>query len=125
MKEIKSFIERAERYLRSAKLLLQDGDYASSISRSYYLMFYLAEALLLTKNLSFSSHQGVISAFGKNFVKTGIFEKEFSKILAQSFEKRQLAEYETGLEISQEETEELLNKAEKFLKKARKYLEKN
>ncbi len=124
MKEYQSYLKRSARYIKSAKLLLRDGDYSSSISRSYYAMFYLAEALLLIHDLSYSSHKGVISAFGKHFVKTGIFEKEFSKTLAQSFEKRQLAEYETGVEISQEEAEEILIKAEKFLKKARKYLEK-
>ena len=38
-------------------------------------MFFLAEAVLLTKGLRASSHKGVISLFGKHFVKTGIFEK--------------------------------------------------
>jgi len=36
-------------------------------------MFYTVEALLLSQNLTFSKHSAVISAFGKNFVKTGIF----------------------------------------------------
>ena len=57
MKEIESLIERANRYLRSAELLLKGGDYESSVSRTYYAMFYSVQALLLTKNLSFSSHK--------------------------------------------------------------------
>ena len=44
--------------------ILKEGDYESSVSRTYYAMFYCAQAILLTKNLSFSSHKGVISAFG-------------------------------------------------------------
>ena len=84
MKEINSLIERAKRYLKSAEILLEEGDYESSVSRTYYAMFYSAQAMLLTKNLSFSSHKGVISAFGEYFVKTGIFPKEMGKELEVS-----------------------------------------
>jgi len=63
MKEIKSLIERAKKYLKSAEILLEKGDYESSVSRTYYAMFYSTQAMLLTKDLSFSSHKGVISAF--------------------------------------------------------------
>jgi len=63
-REIKSLVEKAKKYLRSAEMLLKEGDYESSVSRTYYAMFYCAQAMLLTKNLSFSSHKGVISAFG-------------------------------------------------------------
>ena len=44
--------------------LLIDGDHKSSVSGAYYAMFHSAEAVLLTKNLSFSSYRDVISAFG-------------------------------------------------------------
>jgi len=70
MTEIDSLIKRAKRYIKSAELLLNDKDYEFSVSRTYYAMFYAAQAALLTKNLSFSSHKGVISAFGKHFIKT-------------------------------------------------------
>lgn len=94
MKEVNSLIERAKRYLKSAEILLEEGDYESSVSRTYYAMFYSAQALLLTKNLSFSSHKGVISAFGEYFIKTDIFPKEMGKELNKAFEKRQIGDYE-------------------------------
>ena len=81
MKEAMALIKRAERYLKSAEILLKDEDYESSVSRTYYAMFYSAQAALLTKKLSFSSHKGVISAFGEHFVKTGVFPKEFGREL--------------------------------------------
>ena len=74
MKEADSLIKRAMKYLKSARLLLENGDYESSVSRAYYAMFYSTEAILLTKDLSFSSHKGVISAFGEYFIKEDIFE---------------------------------------------------
>lgn len=90
MKEIEALIQKAERYLKSAELLLADGDYESSVSRTYYAMLYCAQAALLTKQLSFSSHKGVISLFGEYFIKTGIFSKDMSKELSRAFTKRQL-----------------------------------
>lgn len=117
MKEIKSLMERAEKYLRSAKILLKEGDYESSVSRTYYAMFYCAQAMLLTKNLSFSSHKGVISAFGEQFVKTGIFPKEMGRELNRAFEKRQMGDYEYTFVISKNEAEEMLESGKKFVEK--------
>lgn len=103
MKEVKSLIKRAKRYLKSAEILLNEGDYESSVSRTYYAMFYSVQALLLTQNLSFSSHRGVISAFGKYFIKTGIFPKDMGRELNRAFEKRQISDYEYTFVISEEE----------------------
>lgn len=117
MKEINSLIERAKRYLKSAEILLEEGDYESSVSRTYYAMFYSAQAMLLTKNLSFSSHKGVISAFGEQFVKTGVFPKEMGRELNKAFEKRQIGDYEYTFVISKMEAKEILENGEKFIEK--------
>lgn len=115
MKEIKSLIERAKKYLKSTEILLKEGDYESSVSRTYYAMFYSAQAVLLTKNLSFSSHKGVISAFGEHFVKTGIFPKEMGRKLNRAFEKRQIGDYEYTFVISKTEAEEIFENGKEFV----------
>ena len=79
MSEIESLLKRADRYLVTAEVLVREGDYESSVSRSYYAMFFSAQALLFSKDLSYSSHKMTISAFGEHFVKTGIFSKEMGK----------------------------------------------
>ncbi|MBI2266736.1 MAG: HEPN domain-containing protein [Armatimonadetes bacterium] len=123
MKEISLLLERAAKYIRSSGLLLRDGDYESSVSRSYYAMFYAAEALLLIKNLSFSSHKGVISAFGEHFVKTGVLPREMGRELNRAFEKRQLGDYEYTFVISEHEAAEILNNSAAFVNMVEKYLE--
>ena len=85
MKEINELLKRSGTFINSAKLLLDNGDFDSSVSRSYYAMFFAAEALLLTKELEFSSHRGTLSAFGQHFIKTGIFPKEMSRALYEAF----------------------------------------
>lgn len=69
-------LDRSDRYLRSAMLLLDDGDAASSVSRSCYAMFHAAQAALLTRDIDAASHRGVISTFGETFIKEGPLEPE-------------------------------------------------
>lgn len=85
MRETQALIAKARRYLRSAELLLRDGDYASSVSRGYHAMFYCAEAALPTEDLTFSSRRGVIAAFGEHFIKTGVFPREMGRDLNRAF----------------------------------------
>jgi uncharacterized protein (UPF0332 family) len=117
MKEIESLIQRATKYLQSAEMLLKEQDYESSVSRTYYAMFYSAEAILLTQNLSYSSHKGIISAFGEHFVKSGVFPKEMGRELNRAFEKRQIGDYGHKFVISEEEAEEILVGGKEFVEK--------
>ena len=41
----------------------------------------------------YSKHAGVKSHFDRNYVKTGMFTKEYSQILHKSFERRQVSDY--------------------------------
>ena len=95
MKEdIKALIAKAEKSIGAAKELLEKDYFDFAISRSYYAMLYCAQALLLAKDLSYSKHSAVISAFGKEFVKSGEFSEELHKNLIQAFKERQKSDYE-------------------------------
>ena len=123
MKEIRNFIEKAEKFLTTAEHALDIGDYDSCVSRSYYEMFFVAEATLLTKGLTASSHKGVISLFGENFVKTGIIERDFGKALTDAHDKRLVGDYGIGFIVTEEEAKDLLETAQNFVQKLKSYLE--
>ena len=122
MKEIDSLLERSKRYVKSAKLLVKDKDFESAVSRAYYAMFYCAEALLLARDLSYSSHKSVISGFGEQFVKTGIFDKKMSKALTRAFEKRQVSDYDSAFTLSEKDAMTVLDEAQEFEEIANRYL---
>lgn len=124
MKKVGTLIERATRAIASAELLLKENDYDGSVSRSYYAMFYAAEALLLTKGLSFSSHKSVISLYGEHFVRTGIFKHDIGKKLKKAFERRLKADYSFDPQIDEEEAKEVLSWTKEFVKETRDYLTK-
>ncbi|MGI0480736.1 HEPN domain-containing protein [Geminocystis sp. CENA526] len=62
MIEAIKLIEKAKESLKASELLLENKLYNFAGSRAYYTMFYIAEAFLWTKKMSFSSHSAVISA---------------------------------------------------------------
>jgi uncharacterized protein (UPF0332 family) len=125
MSQIQALIEKARRYLRSTELLIQDGDYDSAVSRAYYAMFYAAEAALLKKEMTFSSHKAVISAFGRYFVKTGIFDKRMGRDLNIIFGERQLGDYESNFSISEDNARHALEIAQGFVDRIAAWLETN
>lgn len=124
MSETQSLIKKANRYLKSARLLIDDGDCESAVSRIYYAMFFCTEAVLLTKNLSFSSHKGVISAFGEHFIKTGVFDKKLGRELNRAFEKRQLGDYGSTSVIEHDEAESMLRSGTDFVNSIADWLKK-
>lgn len=124
MNEIKELIGRANKYLGSAKLLLDAEDFDSSVSRSYYAMFFATEAILLTKELQFSSHKGVISAFGQHFVKTGIIPQEMRRWLQNAFDMRQEGDYSFRSMIEKDTAIRILGQANDFVTRIVEYIKK-
>lgn len=124
MKEIKLLFKKANRYIKSAQILIEEKDYDSAVSRAYYAMFFATEALLLTKNLTFSSHKGIISNFAQYFVKTNIFPKKYYKILVKGFEKRQIGDYDFEPMISKSDAVSMLKESQEFVESVTDYLKK-
>ncbi len=68
--EQQALLNKAQASLDAARLLASQNFHDFVVSRAYYAMLYIAEALLLEHNLAFSKHSAVIAAFGQNFAKT-------------------------------------------------------
>ena len=66
--QITVIMDKAVRSLEASKSLLEGGNNDFSSSRSYYAAFYALQALMLTKNLVYSKHAGVISGFNEHFI---------------------------------------------------------
>ena len=118
-KDISELMQKAKESLEAAKSLCRDG---FSAARSYYSMFYVAEALLLTKNLSFSKHSAVIGAFGKEFVKTEIMPKKLREYLVSAFDIRQLGDYGAPGSVSEEKAQSLIEETNEFMETIEEYL---
>lgn len=119
---LEALLKKAEESLEAAGGLLRDGHFGFSASRSYYAMFYVAEALLLTRELVFSKHSAVISSYGKEFAKSGVLDPKFHAYLRDAFDVRGVADYDPVGRVTASSAEMALRHAAEFLQAARDYL---
>jgi uncharacterized protein (UPF0332 family) len=99
--EQEGLFQKARRNIRSAKLLVADSDYDTAVSRAYYAMFYIAEALLLSRGLAYSKHSAVIAAFGREFAKAGVVPPEFHAHLRAASEARNISDYQLASHVTE------------------------
>lgn len=118
-----AWFDKAQRFIQSSQTLMDEGDFDSAASRLYYAMFYIAQAMLESVGLSFSSHKAVISAFGQHFAKSGEFDPRFHRALIDSFNQRQLGDYAAQSGLTRSDIEIMLTDARAFLEASQRWFE--
>ena len=121
--DIKALLSKAQESLAAAKLLRSQGYHGFAASRAYYAMFYVAEALLASLGQSFSSHGGVIGAFGREFAKTEKLDPKFHRWLIDGQDARNVGDYGVGVEITEDQANELVDHADEFIRIVHEYIE--
>jgi hypothetical protein len=121
--QTQALLTKAERALRVAGRLLDDGDFDFAAGRAYYVMFYAAEALLFEEGRTFSKHSGVHAAFGEHFAKPGRIDAKYHRYLLDAFAKRLQGDYGFEAPPTREETRALVAQAAEFLAVARTFLQ--
>lgn len=108
-------LSSAKEKLESAKLLLNSGLYKDSIGRSYYAIFSSIRAVLALKQVDFSKHAGVIAYFQKEYIKTNIIDRKYSKYIQQAFQIRNSCDYDDFFIVSKQDAEEQYERAKEVL----------
>jgi uncharacterized protein (UPF0332 family) len=113
--EQRELLLKAQQSLEAAKLLLTNNypDYAAS--RAYYSMFYIAEAFLEGKKLTFSKHSAVIAAFGREFAKPCRVSPDFHRFLIEAQELRTTGDYGQFNAVTADQAAEQIQRTEAFL----------
>jgi len=113
--EQQALLEKSQRSMDAAKNLMERGFHDFAVSRAYYAMFYIAEALLDQEGLAFSSHAAVISAFGQYLVRPGKVPAQYHRQLIDAQAQRTRADYDPQPNLSQQDAEILISQAQDFL----------
>lgn len=123
MSETQELLDKAGRAFDAAKLLLDGGYEDFAVSQSYYGFFYIAESLLLSKDLRFSRHGQVAGQYGRLFAKTHELDPRYHQLLIETFRVRQVATYDAQPDApSSEEVAVYIREGRAFLADARSYL---
>jgi len=102
---IQHWLQMAEESHQVAKVLRYGGHIRFAAAQSYYTIFYLAQALLLSKGLTYSSHSAVVAEFGKEFAKTKILDPKFHRYIIDAQVVREVGHYGRMWEVVTEEQE--------------------
>lgn len=85
--------------LETSRILLDNNRFDDSVSRAYYAAFHIISALLLSKDLVFSSHSQLIGAFNREFIKSGILPADMAEKTRNLFKLRQSGDYSINPDI--------------------------
>ena len=114
---VRDLMRKSERSLRTAREL-QDHDFDGSVNRSYYAMFNIARATLLSIGVPERdlprTHSGVIAAFAQHAVHSGRIDPELAATFGRTEALRLRADY-TDAEIDLKTAADTLARAETFV----------
>ncbi len=106
---------KAKRFLKTAHIDFEDGDYDSTASRCYYAMFHAAYLLLSTKGLQPKSHKGAIALIGEHLINRHELAPKQGAALRKAYELRQRGDYVLREDIGRTEAKEMLDAAGAFI----------
>ena len=97
----RSYVEKAERALSTARLALKAEDPDGACNRAYYAMFDAAHAALFALGIEaltrpIKTHNGLIAKFGQEVIVAGHLPAEQGEDLNKVEELRLLADYSDG-----------------------------
>lgn len=114
--------EQARECLAGAERELTADSLKNSVNRSYYAIFHAMRAVLAFDRFDSKKHSGIITAFHRDYIRTGIFSKEFSKIIDNAFDVRTDSDYQDFYLIAKTEAATQFENARAFLGAVESYI---
>lgn len=111
---ITSRLAKAEEAFDMAKLSIEKHYWNSAASRLYYTCFYLITALFAKHKIETHTHSRVKAVFGLQFIKEGLVDAKWGKLLTNLFDTRQEGDYGDFAVLTQEDILPLLKEVEEF-----------
>ena len=122
--DLHALLDKATDSLAAAGSLMKARHFDFAVSREYYAMFYVAETLLADLGQSYSKHAGVISAFGREYAKSGRLDPKFHRWLIDAQDLRNIGAYGIEAHVSEEQAALVCQWAREFLRVASELLKK-
>jgi uncharacterized protein (UPF0332 family) len=108
-------IKSAFQTFEAARVLADNGFWNSTVNRLYYSAFYAVNALLVLNDIQAKSHSSTKNQFAQHFIKTGIFDKKYGRLLSELFDWRQKGDYMNVFDYGQESVLPLFDQVKEML----------
>jgi uncharacterized protein (UPF0332 family) len=110
-------IETAYEALNSATHSTDGGFLSAATSRLYYAAFYTVKALLVFNGIQTKTHAATLGQFSQHFLKTGIIDKKYVKLLSELFDNRQEGDYEERVVFEEESVRSCFEQVREMIEK--------
>jgi len=110
-------LEKAEKLIEDAEILLKESRWESSVNRSYYAVLSAAKAALILFGIDPKTHEGVKTMINKKLVLDGFIPKEYGKWFRNLLSEREDVDYADYVTIDSSDAEEAYKNASSFTEK--------
>jgi uncharacterized protein (UPF0332 family) len=114
-------IDSAKSDIKSARILLDAGEYRGANNRGYYAVYHTISAIHALDGRAYKRHKDAIANFNKDYIRTEIFPKCLGRRIAEAEEIRHASDYDDFYIATREEAEEQIATAEELLKLVESY----
>ena len=110
-------LEVAKSDIKSAKILLDAGEYRGANNRAYYGIYHAISAIYALDGNAYKRHKDALANFNKNYIKTEIFPRTLGRKIAEAEEIRHASDYDDFYIATREEAEEQIDTAVELVEK--------
>jgi len=115
-------LNQAKEVISEVEQLIATDLLKVAVSRIYYGMFYCLNSLALKYNFQSSKHLQLIGWFNKTFIKTGLIENKFGKILRDAFKNRIDGDYAPFIEFSKSDIIDMQKDMKVFIERIESFI---
>lgn len=115
-------LARARQLLAAAAHLRAGGFPEDAVSRAYYAVFHAACALLASIGRTVRTHDGLRAAVAQHFVKPGLLDARFSRLLTRTAADRNDADYSAVATFTDEDAQDAIAQGDEFVQAVAKLL---
>lgn len=115
-------LEAAKSDIKSAKILLEAGEFRGANNRAYYGIYHAVSAIHALDGNAYKRHKDALANFNKNYIKTEIFPRTLGRKIAEAEEIRHASDYDDFYIATREEAEEQITTAEERVVQVQKYV---
>ena len=122
-KDIRLKLQKAKVIMEEVDVLVANKLYNTTINRLYYACFHATKALLLTKDLTPKTHNGVGTHLQKEFVQKGLFDKQHAILFVKLMDVRLQNDYGDFLVVDEDDIEQFYEPAKAYVQYITKMVE--
>ena len=109
--------EKAQSFLEQAEKIAAMDLWDVVANRLYYSVFHAVSALFIKDGHKVNTHKGTLVMFGQNYVKTGIFPTDASKLYVKLQMMREESDYNCVYVTTADEMQPLIEPVREFISK--------